>query len=88
MATLTYSMETDISSLEAPTFTTIDRGQPQAMLALDWDHPVNLVGKKVPYLLPTKYRNSGSDPLWTAFIWLADSFVDPDEAAFKLSQEY
>ena len=48
MATLSYSMETDISSLEAPTFTTIDRGQPQAMLALDWDHPVNLVGKKVP----------------------------------------
>lgn len=47
MATLSYSMETDISSLEAPTFTTIDRGQPQAMLALDWDHPVNLVGKKV-----------------------------------------
>jgi hypothetical protein len=61
MATMSYSMETDISSLEAPTFTTIDRSQPQAMLALDWNHPVNLVGKKVEYVhkqcaLCSKYR--------------------------------
>jgi len=42
-----YSMETDISKLEAPTFSTIDRNQPASMLSLDWDHQVNLVGKKV-----------------------------------------
>lgn len=40
-------METDISQMEAPTFTTIDRSNPAPMLALDWDHKVNLVGKKV-----------------------------------------
>ena len=42
-----YDMETDISKLEAPTFTTIDRSNPSSMLSLDWDHQVNLVGKKV-----------------------------------------
>jgi len=42
-----YDMETDISQMEAPTFTTIDRSNPASMLALDWDHKVNLVGKKV-----------------------------------------
>jgi len=42
-----YNMETDISKMEAPTFTTIERNQQAAMLALDWDHQVNLVGKKV-----------------------------------------
>jgi len=44
---VTYSMETDISKLEAPTFTTIERNQQAAMQALDWEHQVNLVGKKV-----------------------------------------
>jgi len=42
-----YDMETDISQMEAPTFTTIDRSNPAPMLTLDWDHKVNLVGKKV-----------------------------------------
>ena len=42
-----YVMETDISKLEAPTFTTIDRSNPASMVSLDWDHQVNLVGKKV-----------------------------------------
>jgi len=42
-----YSMETDISEMEAPTFTTIDRSNPASIQALDWDHAVNLVGKKV-----------------------------------------
>jgi E3 ubiquitin-protein ligase Hakai len=41
-------MDTDISQLEAPTFTTIDRGPSKTMLNLKWDHMVNLVGKKVP----------------------------------------
>ena len=41
-----YDMETDISKLEAPTFTTIDRSN-APMLSLDWEHQVNLVGKKV-----------------------------------------
>ncbi|KAL0274480.1 UNVERIFIED_CONTAM: hypothetical protein PYX00_006889 [Menopon gallinae] len=40
-------MEADISQLEAPTFTTISRGPPEAMLRLRWGHPVNLLGEKV-----------------------------------------
>ncbi len=40
-------MDTDISLLEAPTFTTLDRGPSQPMLDLTWDHKVNLIGKKV-----------------------------------------
>jgi hypothetical protein len=43
----TYSMDTDISLLEAPTFTTLERGPSQTMLSLSWDHPANLIGKKV-----------------------------------------
>jgi hypothetical protein len=35
-----YDMETDISQMEAPTFTTIDRSNPAPMLALPWDHKV------------------------------------------------
>jgi len=42
-----FDMETDISKLEAPTFTTIDRSNPASMMGLEWDHQVNLVGKKV-----------------------------------------
>jgi len=42
-----YSMDTDISQLEAPTFTTLDRGPSQKMMELSWDHKVNLIGKKV-----------------------------------------
>ena len=42
-----FNMDTDISQLEAPTFTTLDRGPPQPMLSLKWDHKVNLIGKKV-----------------------------------------
>lgn len=40
-------MEADISQLEAPTFTTLSRGPPEAMLRLRWGHPVNLLGEKV-----------------------------------------
>lgn len=47
VATPTYSMDTDISTLEAPTFTTLNQGPSQTMMALRWDHPVNLIGKKV-----------------------------------------
>ncbi|XP_064084279.1 E3 ubiquitin-protein ligase Hakai-like isoform X1 [Macrobrachium nipponense] len=42
-----YDQDCDISSLEAPTFTTLDRGPPAPMLRLTWDHPVNLIGEKV-----------------------------------------
>ena len=42
-----YNMDTDISLLEAPTFTTLDRGPSQPMLNLSWDHTLNLMGKKV-----------------------------------------
>lgn len=37
----------DISQLQAPTFTTINRGPPEPMLRLDWTLPVNLIGEKV-----------------------------------------
>ncbi|XP_059609536.1 uncharacterized protein LOC132256943 [Phlebotomus argentipes] len=40
-------MEADISQLEAPTFTTIQRGPPEPMLRLKWNHRVNLIGEKV-----------------------------------------
>lgn len=40
-------MKADISKLEAPTFTTIQRNIPQLMLRLNWDHKVNLIGEKV-----------------------------------------
>ena len=46
-----YTMDTDISQLEAPTFTTLDRGPSQTMIDLTWDHKVNLIGKKVNCLL-------------------------------------
>ena len=42
-----YTMDTDISQLEAPTFTTLDRGPSQTMIDLTWDHKVNLIGKNV-----------------------------------------
>ena len=43
-------MDTDISQLEAPTFTTLaDRGPSQAMLNLLWNHEANLIGKKVRF---------------------------------------
>ncbi|XP_054275049.1 E3 ubiquitin-protein ligase Hakai-like isoform X1 [Macrosteles quadrilineatus] len=40
-------LEADISQLEAPTFTTLNRGPPEPMLRLNWDHRVNLVAEKV-----------------------------------------
>ena len=46
-STPTYNMDTDISTLEAPTFTTLNQGPSQTMMMLRWDHPVNLIGKKV-----------------------------------------
>jgi hypothetical protein len=42
-----YNMDSDISQMEAPTFTTIDRGPSQPMISLQWDHTANLIGKKV-----------------------------------------
>jgi len=42
------NMYSDISNLEAPVFSTIDRKPPAHLLKLNWDHQVNLVGKKVP----------------------------------------
>lgn len=44
---LAVDLEDDISKLEAPTFTTINRGPPEPMLRLDWSHKVNLIGEKV-----------------------------------------
>ncbi|CAG5058618.1 unnamed protein product [Parnassius apollo] len=37
----------DISQLEAPVFTTIQRGPPEPMLRLDWSHRATLIGEKV-----------------------------------------
>ena len=40
--------EIDISLLEAPTFTTLEQKRPnETLLKLDWDHDVDLIGKKV-----------------------------------------
>lgn len=44
---VTIDMEADISQLEAPTFTTINRGPPEPMTRLKWGHKVNLIGEKV-----------------------------------------
>ena len=40
-------LEADISQLQAPTFTTLNRGPPEPMLRLNWSQPVNLIGEKV-----------------------------------------
>ena len=48
-STPTYSMDTDISTLEAPTFSTLNQGPSQIMMMLRWDHPSNLIGKKVMF---------------------------------------
>jgi len=42
------NMYSDISNLEAPVFSTIDRKPQVHLLKLNWDQQVNLVGKKVP----------------------------------------
>nr|CAG4640888.1 EOG090X06V5 [Eulimnadia texana] len=42
-----FDLEDDISQLQAPTFTTLNRGPPEPMLRLNWDLPVNLIGQKV-----------------------------------------
>merc|ERR1711971_1119983 len=47
MSTPTYSMDTDISTLEAPTFSTLNKGPSQTMMSLRWDHQVNEMGRRV-----------------------------------------
>ena len=51
MSTPTYSMDTDISTLEAPTFSTLNKGPSQTMMSLRWDHQVNEMGRRVSWLL-------------------------------------
>ena len=51
MSTPTYSMDTDISTLEAPTFSTLNKGPSQTMMSLRWDHQVNEMGRRVSLLL-------------------------------------
>ena len=47
-STPTYNMDTDISTLEAPTFTTLSHGPSVNILqALKWDHQPTLIGTKV-----------------------------------------
>ena len=46
-STPTYNMDTDISTLEAPTFTTLSHGPSHVLQALKWDHKSALVGTKV-----------------------------------------
>ena len=43
-----YSMDTDISTLEAPTFTTLSHGpgSNNVLQTLKWDHPPTLIGTK------------------------------------------
>ena len=40
-------MDADITQLEAPTFSTINKGPPEPMLRLNWDHKTHLIGEKV-----------------------------------------
>lgn len=47
MSTPTYNMDTDISTLEAPTFSTLNKGPSQTMMSLRWDHQVNEMGRRV-----------------------------------------
>ncbi|XP_067127051.1 E3 ubiquitin-protein ligase Hakai-like [Centruroides vittatus] len=45
-----FDIEEDISKLETPTFTTLERGLPEPLhknKKLRWDHRVNLIGEKV-----------------------------------------
>ena len=51
MSTPTYSMDTDISTLEAPTFSTLNKGPSQTMMSLRWDHQVNEMGRRVSWSL-------------------------------------
>ena len=51
MSTPTYNMDTDISTLEAPTFSTLNKGPSQTMMSLRWDHQVNEMGRRVSWLL-------------------------------------
>ena len=51
MSTPTYSMDTDISTLEAPTFSTLNKGPSQTMMSLRWDHQVNEMGRRVSLFL-------------------------------------
>ena len=50
MSTPTYNMDTDISTLEAPTFSTLNKGPSQTMMSLRWDHQVNEMGRRVSLL--------------------------------------
>ncbi|XP_063890509.1 E3 ubiquitin-protein ligase Hakai isoform X2 [Helicoverpa armigera] len=43
----TVEVPSDISQLEAPVFTTLQRGPPEPMLRLDWSHRATLIGEKV-----------------------------------------
>lgn len=43
---ITY-LDADITKLEAPTFSTINKGPPEPMLRLNWDHKTHLIGEKV-----------------------------------------
>lgn len=43
----TVDIEADISQLEAPTFTTIQRGPPEPFKRLEWKHKVMMIGEKV-----------------------------------------
>lgn len=40
-------LEADITQLEAPTFSTLNKGPPEPMLRLRWDHKTHLIGEKV-----------------------------------------
>jgi E3 ubiquitin-protein ligase Hakai len=40
-------LDADITQLEAPTFSTINKGPPEPMLRLNWDHRTHLIGEKV-----------------------------------------
>lgn len=68
MSTPTYSMDTDISTLEAPTFSTLNKGPSQTMMSLRWDHQVNEMGRRVSWFL-----FSFLSPTFTSILFLYKS---------------
>ena len=56
MSTPTYNMDTDISTLEAPTFSTLNKGPSQTMMSLRWDHQVNEMGRRVRFFYFHSYH--------------------------------
>ena len=59
-STPTYNIDTDISTLEAPTFTTLSHGPSHVLQALKWDHPPTLIGESYRILCHLRYQSQSA----------------------------